>query len=278
MGRLGHYDWQAMRHITQLAKTQAKDMSASNLSSMLLGLAKLHHYDEQLCLLLAEAAEAAMPAASGAQVIQKVECFERFMHLKAAMIMWALATLKVDHPGVFAAAARQAILRSGQLEPRHVSNLAWAFTVRKAFHPGLFDALAARVLQLGPGTLDPHHLSLIAWSFAKQGHRVQLLMQFIGDQAINNAGELLPQNISNLAWAFGCLSVPHPQLFAALADAAKFVHLEGFGNQNISDLAWGCAAAGFKVLWALKKLEYRNAEMEQQLAEVIPDIAGLLDS
>jgi hypothetical protein len=33
-----------------------------------------------------------------------------------------------------------------------------------------------------------------------------------------------------------------------------------------------------QVLWALKKLKYRNAEMEQQLAEVIPNIAELLGS
>jgi len=58
------------------------------------------------------------------------------------------------------------------------------------------------------------------------------------------------QNISNLAWAFGCLSISHPQLFAALAAAAKSVHLEGFGNQNMTDLAWGCAATGFKVIQA----------------------------
>jgi len=47
----------------------------------------------------------------------------------------------------------QAILRSSQLEPRHISNLAWAFAVRKAYHPGLYDALAARTLQLGPEAL-----------------------------------------------------------------------------------------------------------------------------
>lgn len=87
----------------------------------------------------------------------------------------------------------QAILRSGQLEPRHISNLAWAFTVRKAFHPGLFDALAARVLQLGLEDFEPHHLSLLAWSFAKQGLKVEGLMQALGDQAAVKAEQLLPQ-------------------------------------------------------------------------------------
>jgi len=45
-----------------------RDVSPANLTSMLVGCAKMHHYDEELCSLLANAAEAAMPAASGSQV------------------------------------------------------------------------------------------------------------------------------------------------------------------------------------------------------------------
>jgi hypothetical protein len=51
-----------------------QDMSPSNLASVLAGLARLHHYDEQLCTLLADAAETAMPAASGSQVSAGVSC------------------------------------------------------------------------------------------------------------------------------------------------------------------------------------------------------------
>jgi hypothetical protein len=55
------------------------------------------------------------------------------------------------------------------------------------------------------------------------------------------------QNISNLVWAYGRLSYPHPVLFSALAAAAKAASLDGFNNQNLTDLAWGCAATDFKV-------------------------------
>lgn len=55
------------------------------------------------------------------------------------------------------------------------------------------------------------------------------------------------QNISNLVWAYGRLSYPHPELFSALAAAAKAAALDGFNDQNLTDLAWGCAATDFKV-------------------------------
>jgi hypothetical protein len=67
-------------------------MTPSQLTSMLVGCAKLRHYDHQLCSKLAEAAVAAMPSATGSQL---------------AMMTWALAHLKLDMPQVFAAAAQQ---------------------------------------------------------------------------------------------------------------------------------------------------------------------------
>jgi hypothetical protein len=55
------------------------------------------------------------------------------------------------------------------------------------------------------------------------------------------------QNISNLAWAFGCLGLQHAPLFAALGAAAKGSHLEHFNHQNMTDFIWGAVAAGHQV-------------------------------
>jgi hypothetical protein len=63
----------------------------------------------------------------------------------------------------------------------------------------------------------------------------------------------LLQNISNLVWAYGRLSYPHPQLFSALAAAAKGCSLDGFNNQNLTDLAWGCAATDFEVSFVVSR-------------------------
>lgn len=94
----------------------------------------------------------------------------------------------------------QAPSRVAEMQPRHVANLAWAFAVRKAYSPSLYDALAARMVQLialdrradttssssasdaSHGSLFtavndevlPHHLSLVAWSFAKQVRSMRL--------------------------------------------------------------------------------------------------------
>lgn len=69
-----------------------QSMTAGNITSILMGCAKLRHYDQELCAVLAEAAEAQMSTATGPQVSQ---------------ITWALAHMKHDIPGVFAAAAQQ---------------------------------------------------------------------------------------------------------------------------------------------------------------------------
>lgn len=39
----------------------------------------------------------------------------------------------------------------------------------------------------------------------------------------------------------------HPELFSALSAVSKASKLEGFNNQNITDLAWGFAEAGNQV-------------------------------
>jgi hypothetical protein len=82
-------------------------MTPSQLTSMLVGCAKLRHYDQQLCSLLASAAVSAMPGATGSQV---------------AMMTWALAHLKLDMPEVFAAAAQQVRV---QLDYHVVACMVW---------------------------------------------------------------------------------------------------------------------------------------------------------
>lgn len=67
-------------------------MSPSQLTSLLVGLSKLCHHDAEMLAALPAAVEAAMHAASGQQVAQ---------------MAWALAHLRVEDPGVFAAAAQQ---------------------------------------------------------------------------------------------------------------------------------------------------------------------------
>lgn len=55
------------------------------------------------------------------------------------------------------------------------------------------------------------------------------------------------QNVSNAAWAYGSLGVAHPAMFEALSAVAKASKLEGYNNQNITDLAWGFAQVGHNV-------------------------------
>lgn len=94
---------------------------------------------------------------------------------------------------LYCSAKLQAVACVHELEPRHVSNLAWSFAVRKAYSPALYDALAARIAELGVGALEPHHCSIVAWSFAKQGHKIESLMDSLGAYAAGVVDKLLPQ-------------------------------------------------------------------------------------
>jgi hypothetical protein len=59
---------------------------------------------------------------------------------------------------------------------------------------------------------------------------------------------MAPNNISNLAWAYGQLGLQHPQLFPALAAAVQVPGaLDGFSGQNLTDALWGFSSAGFTV-------------------------------
>jgi hypothetical protein len=69
-----------------------QELTPASISKLLIGCTKLHHFDAQLCNLLAGAAEACMPQASGAEVAQ---------------IVWSLAHQRHEQPGVFEAAAHQ---------------------------------------------------------------------------------------------------------------------------------------------------------------------------
>lgn len=63
--------------------------------------------------------------------------------------------------------ALQAIERMSDFSAQNVSNLAYACAVRKHYNAPLYDALAARAVQLSHQLL-PQHIANLVWSFAKQ--------------------------------------------------------------------------------------------------------------
>lgn len=67
-------------------------MNCGQVAKVLVGFTKLRHYDAELCLRLADAAERNMANASG-------------VHL--AQIIWSLSHQRYEQPGVFEAAALQ---------------------------------------------------------------------------------------------------------------------------------------------------------------------------
>jgi hypothetical protein len=62
--------------------------------------------------------------------------------------------------------------RPRELAAHNVAQMAWAFATRKVYSEQLYDALAARAVELARSSgLEPRQISVIAHSFAKQAHK-----------------------------------------------------------------------------------------------------------
>jgi uncharacterized membrane protein YgcG len=103
----------------------------------------------------------------------------------------------------------QVAARTHELGSRQLSTLAWAFAVRRAYSPALFDALAARALQL----LQSSHLEDAGGSSGAVGDSSSSSSSGGGSSSSSSSGgsvrlltadgeEVLPQHLALLAWSF----------------------------------------------------------------------------
>ncbi|CAE8621630.1 unnamed protein product [Polarella glacialis] len=99
-----------------------------------------------------------------------------------------------------------------------------------------------------------------------------------------SSSQLAPQELSNIAWAFGMLGVNNPTLFQALVIQAV-PQLESFTMGDLLKLAWGSAASGVDVelLMAIQsevttRLEHVDLHSFSELSRIafLQDTLGLL--
>jgi hypothetical protein len=91
-------------------------------------------------------------------------------------------------------------------------------------------------------------VSLLAWSFAKARLFDSQLFDVLGQRAVEVLPRMAPNNISNLAWAYGQLGLQHPALFPAMSAAVQVPGaLDKYSGQNLTDTLWGFSSAGYTV-------------------------------
>ena len=88
--------------------------------------------------------------------------------------------------------------------------------------------------------LVPQALSNTAWAFATANHQVPALFDAVAEAAVPRLGEFKPQHFSNTAWAYATANHEAPALFDAVAEAAV-PRLGEFNPQNLSNMAWAFA-------------------------------------
>jgi len=182
-------------------------MSPGTLATVMWSVAALHHYDADLCEAAATAATRQLPEAKG-------------MHV--AMVCWSFAHLRHASPSFFTAAAEEVRWGLGLLGVfwgvAHCScccqtmggDLSSSCRIQKAPpsyhihpppHPQPPHAIH-RQMSFRAGELEPQHVAQLAWAFVTRKVYHRELYDALAQRAIQLGGRLQPQHISNLAHAF----------------------------------------------------------------------------
>jgi hypothetical protein len=93
----------------------------------------------------------------------------------------------------------------------------------------------------------PQNLSNIIWAFATAGKAHPRLFSKIGDHivAMKDLSTFLPQHFSNILWSCATAGESHPKLFSKFGDhIIAMKDLSGFKPQALSNLLWAYATAG----------------------------------
>jgi hypothetical protein len=225
------------------ARMRSHKATALDASTCVWALAKLQHNDSALC-----------------------DAVKSFVHLRIsefradqlATLSWSLA--KMDPNSATNKSVITEIISHfhsnrellNQLFLTKVAQLVWSMSSTGIAHVGILEHISAQIInQLSKSSgervrnpkVTSQDLPVIAWSVATLGFRDFSLMNAIADAAVKlDMNSFSPQNISNMAWAFGKLEV-HADAFFSFVEAYLCTHMDKFNSLNTSLVIWGFAKA-----------------------------------
>merc|ERR1719383_27450 len=161
---------------------------------------------------------------------------------------WAAVKLGCADFGPFASAISQ---RAWDLNGQELSMAAWSlasFGEASSEVNAAFSSLvqAALALQGGIRALSGQQIATLAWAGAKLGRRELVFLKEIADVTSDRVEQFNAQDIANVTWAFGRLSMPAPALFSATSRVVQRIlaskrYRESFCPQHLSMLVWAFA-------------------------------------
>jgi hypothetical protein len=102
-----------------------------------------------------------------------------------------------------------------------IANMVWAFATLNVQHPALFQTVGDRIDDLDDlESFKPQAPANIVWAYATLGIAHHAMFEKVGDHInqLNNLKAFKPQELSNTVWAYATLGIAHHAMFEKVGD------------------------------------------------------------
>ncbi|KAL3785766.1 hypothetical protein ACHAWO_009725 [Cyclotella atomus] len=174
---------------------------------------------------------------------------EDFNGQDVSNMVWAFATLNVEHPALFQIVGDH-IDELDDLEsftPQALANITWAYGTAGMKHPPLFEKVCTHINRLNDlRSFTSQNLANIVWAYATAGVQHAELFETVGDHInqLDNLKSFTPQALSNTVWAYATAGVKHRDLFEKVGTHInQLYNLNSFNPQDFANTVWAYATA-----------------------------------
>lgn len=162
-----------------------------------------------------------------------------------SIICWSCATMRVREASFFEYVASISGERLSEMKPFELSNMLWAFAKLSFGHTSIFEGLTPYLLRRRPGQISPQCLSTIVWAFGTAKVHQAAVFTSVARELSQHAVSMGPQGIANTTWAFARVRRQELHLFRLLAEATiQESALWSFKPQELSNIVWAFATVG----------------------------------
>jgi hypothetical protein len=166
-------------------------------------------------------------------------------------ILWSLASIRHADSEVISLIRYHSIPNMHRFKTFELSLLLWAFAKLSTVESSLLNTaqvteifgLAAKYVQEYAVMMDARNLSMVVWAFATAKQSNASLFAQVAEQIANGPTPTC-QEMATTIWAYGTQNIMNRTLFESLAQKGA-QKLTDFKAQEISNMLWGFASAGF---------------------------------
>mmetsp|Transcript_116061 Transcript_116061/g.374953 ORF Transcript_116061/g.374953 Transcript_116061/m.374953 type:complete len:304 (-) Transcript_116061:9-920(-) len=157
--------------------------------------------------------------------------------------MWALATLHCEDAELLSRLSDAAVRQLERFQGRHLSNAAWALATLVRSSDSLVVALSVEVSKRARREFSPQGLSILLWSFAALRELELRVFDALGPGVLAAAADFNAQDIANTLWALTLhpeRTALHGPLLPALASAARR-RRSSLLPEDLTNIVWAFA-------------------------------------